>query len=405
MAKKPLEGVKVVDLTYYVAGPGTSRILADWGADVIKVEPPAGEPGRTTGITLGLPADDGINPYFSNYNFNKRDIAINLKTAEGSAIMDKMLAEANVFVTSFRPRALEKLGLDYETMKKKHPHIIWASINGFGEKGPDKDNAGFDTVAFWARSGAMLDLVEKDTAPIIPTLAFGDSTTACSLSGGIAAALYHQSKTGEGSKVMVSLLAQAIWNLSSVVSSSQAGDTYPKSRKTPNTPMVNSYKTNDGKWTFTSVFDDKQYAIYLRDVVQREDLANDERYNNATGATKNSEELTVIIEEEFSKISQDELISRLLKADIAHSKINHAADVLKDPQAIENNYIVEVINRNGEKTMNPLPPVKFDNVDYQMRYNMPLIGEHTQEVLEGLGYSEEEIKEFTEKGAVSIYKK
>ena len=195
---KPLEGVKVVDLTYYVAGPGTARILADWGADVIKVEPPAGEPGRTTSLTLGMPATDEINPYFGVYNTNKRDIALNLKTDEGKEILDKMLAQANVFVTSFRPGALKRLGLDYETMHAKHPHIVWASINGFGDYGPDKDNAGFDTVAYWAKSGAMLDLVEANTSPINPTLAYGDSVTACSLSGGIAAGLYKQLKTGEG---------------------------------------------------------------------------------------------------------------------------------------------------------------------------------------------------------------
>ncbi|MBQ8030747.1 MAG: CoA transferase, partial [Butyrivibrio sp.] len=228
-----LSGVKVVDLTYYVAGPGTAKILADWGADVIKIEPPGGEPGRGTGLTLGVPAENTFNPYFGTYNCNKRAIGLNLKTDEGKEILDKLLAEANVFVTSFRPGALQRLGLDYDTMKVKHPHIIWASINGFGELGPDKDKAGFDTVAFWAKSGAMIDLTEKDTSPINPTLAFGDAATACSLAGGICAALYKQAKTGEGSKIMLSLYSQAIRQLGSIISSSQIGDVYPKSRKDP----------------------------------------------------------------------------------------------------------------------------------------------------------------------------
>lgn len=338
---KPLEGVKVVDLTYYVAGPGTARILADWGADVIKVEPPAGEPGRTTSLTLGMPATDEINPYFGVYNTNKRDIALNLKTDEGKEILDKMLAKANVFVTSFRPGALKRLGLDYETMHAKHPHIVWASINGFGDYGPDKDNAGFDTVAYWAKSGAMLDLVEANTSPINPTLAYGDSVTACSLSGGIAAGLYKQQKTGEGCQVLVSLYAQGLWNLSSVIASAQFGDTYPKSRLTPNTPMVNSYKTSDGKWTFTSVFDDRLYPVYLEKVVGRPDLAADDRYNNPVAAKERAAEMVKIFEAEFAKITQEELIARLKAADIAYEKINHAADAVTDPQALANKYIVE----------------------------------------------------------------
>lgn len=203
MFRQPLDGVRVIDLTYYIAGPGTAKILADWGADVIKVEPLTGEPGRTTGATLGAPIEDDINPYFAVWNSNKRDIALNLKEPTGREIMDTLLASANVFVTSFRPGALKRLGLDYEAVSQRHPHLVWASINGFGEQGPDKDKAGFDTVAYWARCGAMLDLTERDTSPVNPTLGFGDASTSCSLAGGIAAGLYQQAKTGKGCKIMV----------------------------------------------------------------------------------------------------------------------------------------------------------------------------------------------------------
>ena len=391
MAKRPLENVKVVDLSYYVAGPGAARILADWGADVIKVEPVGGEPGRTTSLILGMPATDEINPYFGLYNVNKRDIALNLKTPEGIAILEKLLKEANVFLTSFRSGALKRLGLDYETLHEKFPHIIWASINGYGETGPDKDNAAFDTVAFWARSGAMMDITEEDTPPLIPTLAFGDATTACSLAGGISAALYHQAVTGEGSKVMVSLFAQALWCLGPVISSAQYGDTYPKSRIMPNTPMVNSYQTSEGKWIFISVFDERLYTKFLEKVVRRKDLAEDTMYNNSVGAKIHSQELTDIISYEFSKLSQDELVKRLLDADIAFERINHAADALTDPQALENQYLIQYEHRNGEKTLGCTPPVKFDSIDVNIRHNYPLVGEDSAGILQELGYSYEEI--------------
>lgn len=402
MEGQPLKNVKVLDLTYYVAGPGASRILADWGADVIKVEPVGGEPGRVTSLTLGMPAEEGINPYFGIYNVNKKAIALNLKTPEGMEIFDRLLAETNVFVTSFRPGALKRLGLDYETLHEKYPGLIWASINGFGEAGPDCAKAGFDTVAFWARSGAMMDLVEKDTAPVIPTLAFGDSVTACSLAGGISAALYKQAVTGEGSKVMVSLFAQALWCLAPVIASAQFGDIYPKSRNLPNTPLVNSYQTKEGKWIFISVFDERLYPIFLEQVVQRADLAADSRYNNSLGAKNHSKELTEILSAEFKDLLQEELIARLLKADIAFEKINHASDILTDDQALENQYLIDYVHRNGKKTKGSVPPVKFDTPESQIRVNYPNVGENSREILEVLGYSKREIEEFGEKQIVGL---
>lgn len=400
---KPLEGIKVVDLTYYVAGPGTAKILADWGADVIKIEPPGGEPGRTTGLNLGVPSEDDFNPYFGTYNSNKRDIILNLKAPEGKAIMDKLLAQADVFVTSFRPGALVRLGLDYETLNAKYPRIIWASINGFGEKGPDKDRPGFDTVAYWARSGAMLDLTEKDTAPLIPTLAFGDANTSGSLAGGIAAALYRREKTGKGTKVMISLFAQALWNLASIVVSSQFGDIYPKSRVTPNVPMVNSYQTSDGKWLFVTMFDDRVYPRFLEKVVGSKELAEDPRYNNPVGAKEHTQELTEIVAAEFARNTQEEMIRRLTEADIAYEKINHVRDILQDPQAVANHYILEIPQKNGKTTLIAQPPVKMDTTDVEFNYGTPAPGEHTRQVLAELGYSEEEIKGMIENKIIQTY--
>lgn len=392
MYRQPLDGVKIIDLSYYIAGPGTGKILADWGAEVIKVEPLGGEPGRTTGATLGAPIEDDCNPYFGIWNSNKRDIALNLKTAEGKEIMDKLLKDANVFVTSFRPGALKRLGLDYETVSQKFPHIVWASINGFGEQGPDCNKAGFDTVAYWARCGAMLDLTERDTSPVNPTLGFGDASTSCSLAGGIAAGLYQQAVTGKGCKVMVSLMSQALWTTAALVTTSQFGDTtYPKSRKSPASPLVNSYKTADGDWYFTSVFDDRQYPVYLEKIAHRKDLAQDPEYGTSEGACRHATFLTQVIANEFAANTSEEMSSRLLEADIAHEKLRHVRDTLQDPQALLNNYIVPAQHRNGSQTMCAQPPVKFDTIDVIHRYGTPRIGEDSRSILEHCGYSSEEI--------------
>ncbi len=399
--EKPLAGVKVVDLTYYVAGPGTAKMLADWGASVIKIEPPGGEPGRMTGVTLGVPSNDEFNPYFGTYNANKQAIVLNLKSDQGKEIMDKLLAEANVFVTSFRPGALKRLGLDYESISAKYPHLVWASINGFGERGPDKDKAGFDTVAFWAKSGAMIDLTEKDTSPINPTLAFGDAGTACSLAGGICAALYQQQKTGKGSKVVVSLFSQAIWQLGSVLVSSQYGDVYPKTRTCPNGPLVNSYQTKDGEWLFVCVLDDRMYRPFFEVALERPDLADDPRCQNAASVKGDTQELTAIIAGEFKKRTMDEMVALLTRADIAFERINHVADLLKDEQARANQYVVEVAQKNGEKTLSALTPVKIGTDVDDVVYDNPRVGEHTEEILLRLGYSEAEIAKMEADGVIT----
>jgi len=404
MINKPLEGVKVIDLTYFVAGPGTARILADWGADVIKVEPSFGDPARKTGATMSMPAIcEESNMFYSTYNMNKRGLCLDLKNPKGLKIMDDLLKEANVLVTSYRTGALKRLNLDYDTLKEKHPHLIWAQINGFGDLGPAKDNPGFDTVAFWARSGVMIDTAEKDTSPINPLIGFGDSSTACSLAGGISAALYHQLKTGMGQKVMVSLFAQAIWGASSEIASTQFGDEYPKSRKNAIAPDINSYKCKDGNWIFLSILEHERYFPILCEVFGRPDLLN-EKFTTTIDAKKNAPELIEILDGEFIKYTRPEILDMLTKADIAHERVQHIKEVLTDAQAIENNYIHEFTTRNGEKTMMAMTPIKFGNIEVNIISDAPLIGEHSDEILRELGYDDKLIEKLLDEKVIVITK-
>jgi crotonobetainyl-CoA:carnitine CoA-transferase CaiB-like acyl-CoA transferase len=399
--EKPLKGVKVVDLTYFVAGPGTGKILSDWGAEVIKVEPSFGDPGRKLGLNMNAPAiDREKNPVYSTYNSNKKGLSMDLKTPEGIEIMDKLLAKSNIFLSSYRTGALKRLGLDYESLRIKHPHLIWGQVNGFGDAGPAKDNPGFDTIAFWARSGAMIDLTERDTAPIIPILAFGDASASCSLAGGLAAALYKQAKTGKGTKVMVSLLAQAIWALSAGVASTQYNDSYPKSRKEATSPVINSYKCKDGGWIFLSILEhERYYPILVDQVFGRKDLLID-KYMTTVSAREHSGEIIAILEKEFAKYTQNEVVQMLTKADIAHDKIRHVKEVASDPQAIENNYIYKMTNRDGSQSTIGLSPVKFDNTEIDWCWDAPLIGQHTDEILKDLGYTDQDIKEYLERNII-----
>ena len=404
MANKPLAGVKVVDLTYFIAGPGTAKILADWGADVIKVEPSFGDPGRKTGATMTMPVTDEINPLYNTYNANKKGLSLNLKTQEGLDILHKLLGEANVFVSSYRTGALKRLGLDYESLKEKFPHLIWAQINGFGDYGPAKDNAGFDTVAFWARSGAMLDLAEKDTSPLNPIIGFGDATTAGSLAGGIAAALYHQLKTGEGQKVMISLFGQAIWSSSAAIASTQFTDKYQKTRKNAISPVINSYRCKDGKWIFLSILEHERYYSTLCKVFGREDIIENEKFATTLAAKENAPELIEILDKEFLKFTQDEIVDMFTKVDIAHERIQHIEDIVKDPQALANNYVHEFTYRNGEKTYLASTPIKFGDIDVDIKCIAPKVGEHGVEISTDLGYSQEEIQRLLDEKILYVEK-
>ena len=407
---KPLEGVKVIDLTYFVAGPGTAKILADWGADVIKVEPSFGDPGRGTGGTMSAPTAKDCNPFYTAYNANKRGLSLNLKDPEGQAVLDKLLESADVFVSSYRTGALKRLGLDYDALSKKHPHLIWAQINGFGDFGPARDNAGFDTVAFWARSGAMLDIAEKDTSPINPPIGFGDATTSCSLSGGICAALYQKARTGKGCKVMVSLFAQAIWNNSALIVSTQYGDEYPKSRLNAVSPVIDSFRCSDGKWVFLSILEPARYNDVLFQTLGRDDLVGDPRFCTADASKQNGPELIEIISGEFAKHTQDEIVALLTKADIAHERIQHVEEVLTDPQALENRYVVPVENLDGTVTKQAMSPVRFataepasiEDIAPTVDCQAPLVGQHSAEILREHGYTSEDIQRLADAKVIHI---
>lgn len=388
---KPLDGVRVIDLSAFAAAASCGRILGEWGADVIKIEPIGGEAGRYAGATLGLPSVPGANPSFECNNAYKRGLALNLKSASGMEVIHRLLQVSDVFLTNNRTRALEKLGLDYTSIHKKYPHIIWAQITGFGDKGPAADDAGFDPVAFWARSGAMLDVAEKNTVPVLPPTGFGDRTTACSLAAGICAALYRKGRTGEGQKVTVSLFGQALWNAGEVVQSCQYGDQYPKSRKEPVTPLVNSYQCSDEQWIFVSCYDYNRYIRVFCELIGRPELADDHRFSTVKAAKENCASLVSFLEDGFRRYDRERWTVLLKEKDIPFSQVKHFADAVNDEQAIANGYVFPYSHRDGSTTVGTAVPAVFSE-DSQTTYrNAPLLGEHSLEILKDLDFGSDEI--------------
>lgn len=392
MFHQPLKGIRVVDFCTHGAGPAACKMLADWGAEVIKVEPLAGEAGRYTSMVLGMRADEGDNPHAELINANKKSLPLNLKDPAGQEVMGKLLATANVFVSNYRLKALDKLGLGWNTMSQKYPHIVWAVLTGFGTEGAAADNAGFDTVAFWARSGAMLDFTENGALPLTPPFALGDFGTACSLAAGVAAACYQQAKTGKGEKVLTSLYGQGLWNNSAVLQAVVHGNVWPKSRKSPDSPLRNTYQCKDGTWVMLgTVIYDRYYPVMCR-LIGREDLVDDPRFNTEAAGKENAGAMVELIDAAFATKDYAEWDKLLTESDIAHDRVNHIKDTVEDPQAWENGFLYKYTTREGKEDIAVGTPVKFGASVPAPHQNAPLLGEHSADLLRSLGYDDASIQ-------------
>lgn len=228
---QPLKGITVIDLTLAGSGPSCTKLLSEFGANVIWVEAPSGTSTRAV-------------HKFDFYTTGKRAVALNLKTPEGKEVLTRMLKTADVFVSNYRPKGLAHLGLSYEDVKAVKPDIIYATLTGFGEEGPEANNAGYDPVAFWAKGGMLRDIAEKGSL-VVPPIAVGDITAGMGLFGGICAALYGRQQTGEGCHVFTSLLAQAVYLDHDALIETQYGEEYPKTRLQPRRAMLNTYRCSD----------------------------------------------------------------------------------------------------------------------------------------------------------------
>lgn len=390
---RPLNGYRVVELSTYVAAPSCSRLLADWGADVIKVESTAGDAFRYFGPTMSVPADDEENPLWDVLNSNKRGMGVDLKTPEGRDVLDRLLGKADVFVTNTRPEALEKLGLGYEAVKQRHAGLIYALVTGFGEKGPDVGLPGFDVVAYWARSGFMADLVKPDEYPMYAPAGFGDMTVGSTLFGGICAALLQRAKTGKGEKISISLYGAAVWFSGIVITTTQEryGNKYPKTRLEGN-PLAIPYRCRDGEWIMLSILEIDRYWPVFCKALGREELPADERFKGRRGILDHRSELIPILEETFAARDREEWVSILTEADIVHARLQHFRDILRDEQAWANGSLYEATFANGEKAILPGTPLQFSEAGPAPRQRGPLLGEHTSEILGELGYSPEQIE-------------
>lgn len=397
-----LKGIRVVDFTTHVAAPVCTRIMADWGADVIKVEGAGGEAWRVFGASVGTPIGDEENPLWQLENANKRGVGLNLKHPDGMEAMLKLIASADVFVTNVRMGSLKRLGLDYETLSEKFPRLVWGHVSGYGLYGEESGRPGFDIVAFWARGGMMCDIPPEGCPPISVPTGVGDHTTGLALLSGICGALLKAGKTGKGEKICTSLYNTAIYANGVMITSTQYGDVYPKSRYAPSTPLMNSYKTKDNEWITLALLNYELMYPKLCKVLGLEHLAADERYHTVAGVKQGSHtaDLCHLLEEAFAKFDSTYLTEHLKEQDLTFERDRHFWEVSKDPQAHANHYFNTFTFANGNVAQIPSSPVQFSANEPLPCEPAPTVGQHNYEILSSLGYSEAQIKAMEESGGV-----
>nr|WP_300094045.1 CoA transferase [Sedimentibacter sp.] len=399
MSQNFLEGVKVLELATFIAAPACTRFLADLGATVIKIEATSGDPIRYVGPDKKMPLDQDESVAYDFENANKKGIALNIKTEEGMKVLKQLLDECDIFVTNNRTQALEKNGLDYETISKKRPEIVFGQILGYGEKGPLKDKPGFDFTAYSARGGWAGALYEKNTSPVITVPGFGDHSCGMYLASGVLAAYIKAKNTGIGDKVTVSLYHAAVYNLAIMIHSAQYGNEYPISRKEMLNPLQTTYKTSDNRWIQMASPEYNKSIAKFSETIERPELALDPKFDTLDHVSRNPQLLNEIISEAISTKTMDEWMDLFDKADLCCEKCQTWDEILNDEQAWASDILHQQDYPSGKKAV-IRTPVLFKNAGLPPYSKGPVLGGNTDEILQELGYSNEDIKSMKEKKAV-----
>lgn len=393
--KRPLEGIKVVELATFIAGPCCARYLADLGADVVKVEAPAGDPLRYTAVNEGRPFGDKEDTSFTLENTGKKTVTLNTKTPAGREALEKLIAQSDVFITNWRQPALKRAALDYETLKVKYPALVMGYVSGYGENGPDKDLPGFDFTAYFARSGVMGTLYDVDSMPMMPLAGFGDHQVGMNLASGILAALLRAKLTGQGDQVVVSLYHSGVWDVSLYLQASQYGDPlqqYPISRKLITNPLNVAHKTSDGRWLqFSMPQYDKLYNKFVGEVLQREDLVNNPKFYPQVNLQANLVEFYDIFAGEVAKHDAAYWADAMTKADLPFAVCQTWKEVMNDPQAWGSDILAKVTFPNGNERTMVRTPVLFAETELPPYERGHFLGEDTRTVLADLGYTAEQV--------------
>lgn len=394
-----LKGLKVVEYATYVAAPGAGGILADWGADVIKVEPPGGDPIRMFFASVGV--EEERNPVFDLDNRGKRAIVLDTAQPAGRDALLRLADSADIFLTNVRPGGLQRAGLDPESMMSRNPGLIYASLTGYGLEGPEADRPGMDAAAFWARSGLAAMFKPKNGDPVTLRTAFGDHVASIAIVAGVLAAVHERQSSGKGRLVDASLLrvAHYVGGSDLAIQHVRGRIASNRPRKDMPNPLINSFKTGDERWISLLTRQGEKDWPKLARALNIAHLTADPRFTSARLRRENGQALVALLDEAFAARPLDEIAQALDAEEMIWAPMLSAAEAIADPQAIAAGCVVQTPTHDGGSFAAPGAPVRFAGADDGPKGPAPRLGEHTRDVLAQAGYSEADIEAMIASGA------
>ena len=395
------EGLKVIDCASFIAAPAAATILSDFGADVIKIEPPvAGDPGRQLWKLPGMPKSEHNFGWMLD-NRNKRSLTLELSKPEGQAVIRKLVSQADVFITNYPLAVRERLGIGYDALTAENDRLIYASFTGYGERGDEAAKPGFDMTAWWARSGLM-DMVREhaDAAPVRATSGMGDHPSAMTLFAGIVMALYQRVQTNVGTQVSSSLIANGVWSNAFSAQAALCGAEF-----TPRPPREHGqnalstyYRCRDGKWLILTVLNEERQWADFAECVGRPDLICDSRFSTRAGRHARSVELIAILDEAFATKDRSEWRSNLSAKGLVFEVVASPEDIPYDKQMLANGVLTQF---EGDDMMTVANPLNVDGAPKVTPRHPPALGQHSDEVLREAGYDESALVELRASGTIT----
>ena len=399
-APLPLAGLRVLDISSFIAAPAAAVVLGDWGADVIKVEGPDGDPNRRIMHDSANYPKGAVNYPWHMDSRNKRSLVLDLKKADGRAALDRLIAVSDVLICNFPPLVRDKLRLGYDDVKRVNPKLIYASLTGYGESGPDRDRPGFDVTAYFARSGLLDAQRYEGGPPGVPVPAQGDRATAMTLVSAILMGLMQRMTTGEGSWVGTSLLSNGLWSCGVVAQAALVGAYLPH-RPPPDQPrsaLGNIYRTSDDRWLQLTIVREEKMWPGVCQTIAKPDLESDPRFATVDDRRKRSGELATILSEAFAQKDYEHWRQTMAGHGITFGVISRPQDVPGDQQAVASGSVVETAIPEMPRTL--ANPIRLGFAEQQVARPAPTLGQHSDEVLAEAGLSPDEIAALHESGAV-----
>lgn len=402
---KPLEGVRVLEMGTFVFAPATTAVLADWGAEVVKIEhPTGGDPARNI-AAWGVPAKvDGVGYVFEFSNRNKRAVALDVTQPEGYEVLLRLVDTTDVFVTNLLPTTQRNLQIQPDDLLDRNPSIIYARASGQGVRGPRAETAGFDAMTYWARSGASIGVTppEHPFPLAMPGPGFGDVQAGMALAGGIGTALFRRERTGEGGVVDVSLLGAGLWamgvTLSGIGLTGRETLEHQYHTEAPN-PLVNTYRTSDGGYIALVFLQPDRYWPEFCLTVGKDEWLADERFIDVSARSENADALIALLDELFAERTFEEWCELLSRQSGPWDVVNTPGRALVDADAVANGYVQRVEDDGDANVTLVAAPVQFDE-EVPSLGRAPVLGTDTDDVLSGIGLPSDEIARLREAGAV-----